>query len=183
MSTAVQVSGDALPWLNRVQAHMDSPRYLKVMAAAGAKTVRENFRDLARMRHRGGPHNYYAGAARATTHEVRGFAAFIVVDHVGIRQRIEGGLIEAKPGSALTIPVKDSEAEGRRASEFDDLFAVNRDGENRGFLARLDPGGELEPLFWLRSSVYQYPDPSVLPTEGELLESMTAALDRELRRT
>lgn len=152
------------------------------MAAAGAKTVRQNFRDLDRMRHRGGSHHYYAGAARATTHEVRGFAAFIVVDHVGIRQRIEGGLIEAKPGSALTIPVKDSDAEGRRASEFDDLFAVNR-GENRGFLARLDPAGEIEPLFWLRDSVYQYPDPSVLPTEGELMDSMTEALDREIRRT
>ncbi|MDH3982357.1 MAG: hypothetical protein OES84_05580 [Kiritimatiellaceae bacterium] len=182
MSTSIKVSGDALPWAMRMQAAMDSPRLLKAMASEGAKTVRGNFRDLARMRHGGGPHNYYAAAARATSWVVRGNRdAFIIVDHVGINQRFHGGTIRARRG-ALTIPVKGSAAEGKRASEFDDIFSVNRDTENKGFLARLDAAGELEPLFWLRKSVYQYPDPSVLPSDQELMDSMGKALEREIDR-
>ena len=46
MSVSVQVTGDALPWVRRMRAAMNSPRIRKVMAAEGAKTVRENFRKV-----------------------------------------------------------------------------------------------------------------------------------------
>lgn len=182
MST-IQITGDAIPWTKRIKAAMDSPRMLKVMAAEGAKTVRGHFRELDQQRHRGGSHHYYAGAARATTHEVSGRDAHIVIDHVGIAQRFHGGTIRARKAGALTIPVKGSDAEGRRASEFDNLFVVKRDnsGDFKGFLARM-VGDEMEPLFWLRKSVEQKADPSVLPTDTELMDDMTDAMNRELDR-
>lgn len=182
MSGTVRVTGDALPWAKKTQAAMDSPRLRKVMAAEGAKTVRENFRQLDQQRHRGGRHHYYGQAARATTWHTTANDGFIVVDHVGIAQRYFGGTIRAKNGGALTIPVKDSPGEGRRASEFNDLFAVYNDGGMRGFLARLDASGNIEPLYWLRKSVTQKADSSVLPTDDELMDSMGDALTRELDR-
>ncbi len=181
MSTSIKITGDALPWAQRMQAAQHSHRMLKVMSAAGAKTVRRNFAALDRERHRGGSHHYYAGAARATTWAVTGHDAFIVTDHYGIALRYYGGTIRAKNAGALTIPVKGSVAEGRRASEFSDLFVAGKaSGDYRGFLARLDASGNLEPLFWLRKSVTQKADPSVLPTETDLMADMTTAFNHEL---
>jgi len=182
MSLAVQVSGDALPWLKRLDAAQNSPRLRKVMAAEAAKTVRQNFAKLDQERHGGGSHHYYGQAARSTTWDVRGNDMFVIVDHVGIRQRYFGGTIRAKAGHALTIPVQGSDAEGRRASEFNDIFVVSREGGKTGFLARLDAAGQLEPLYWLRKSVTQKADPTVLPKEDHLNTRMGEALERELDR-
>ena len=178
----VQVSGDALPWLKRLDAAQNSPRLRKVMAAEAAKTVRENFKKLDQQRHGGGRHHYYGQAARSTTWAVRGSDMFVIVDHVGIAQRYFGGTIRAKPGKALTIPVRGSDAEGRRASDFHDLFVATSKNGKTGFLARLDAAGQMEPLYWLRKSVTQKADPSVLPEEDELNSRMGDALSRELDR-
>ena len=167
-----------------MQAAMESPRMLKVMAAEGAKTTRRHFADRGREKHRGGPHNYWAQAARGTTYEVRGKEAFIVIDHVGVALHYYGGTVRPKNAKALTIPVEGSEAEGKRASEFDDLFAVKADGSGnyRGFLARQVAADQIEPLFWLRKSATIREDKSVIPTDEALIDSMTTALNRELDR-
>lgn len=192
MST-IKVTGDALPWLLRADADMRSgTRVRKSMAVEAAKTVREHFRALDRTRHRGfGTSNFYGDAAGSTTHEVTADDIYVVVGGKGsfkggaIAQRYFGGTIRPKKAKSLTIPVKGSAAErtGRRASEFDDIFMVKRDGsgEYKGFLARM-VGEEMEPLFWLRSSITQEPDPSVLPTAEELGKAMGKAADRTIRR-
>lgn len=182
MTIALQIDDQVTPWVKRMQAAEKSPRLRKVGAHAGAKTVRQHFARLDRERHGSGPHHYYAQAARSTTGVVRGDDMLVVVDHVGIEQRFFGGTIRARRAKALTIPVKGSEAEGRRASEFDGLFAVMRDGGMRGFLARVGAGGKLEPLFWLRKSVTQKADPSVLPTEDKLLGDVITAMEHDLDR-
>lgn len=158
----------------RLNADMRSgTRVRKAMAVEAAKTVRTHFRELDRTRHRGfGTRNFYGMAAAATTHEVIADDIYVVVGGQGsfsggaIAQRYFGGTIRAKKANALTIPVKGSLAErtGRRAGEMDDLFAVSKDDSDayKGFLARM-VGGQMEPQFWLRSSVTQKADPSVLP--------------------
>lgn len=182
MSITVQITGDALPWAKRLEAAERSPRLRKVGAAAAAKTVRQHFVKLDRERHRGGRHHYYGQAARSTSWAVRNDEMLVVIDHVGIAQRYFGGTIRAKNAGALTIPVEGSEAEGRRASEFSDLFAVMRDNGRRGFLARTDAAGKLIPLYWLRKEVHQDPDPDVLPQESELLGSAVKAMEDVLDR-
>ena len=192
MST-IKITGDALPWLNRLDADLRSgTRVRKAMGVEAAKTVRTHFRELDRQRHRGfGTRNFYGMAAASTTHEVTADNIYVVVGGKGsfqggaIAMRYFGGTIRPKKAKALTIPVKGSDAErtGRRASEYDDLFVVKKDGSGayKGFLARMTAAG-MEPLFWLRTSVTQAADPSVLPTAKDLGQAMGQAADRTIRR-
>lgn len=177
MSVAITISGDALPYLKRVKAAMESPRLRKVMAAQGAKTVRQNFRKLDRQRHRAGvPQHYYAGAARATTWEVTGSDAFINIDKVGIALRYFGGTVRPRKAKFLTIPVAD-EAQGRRAREFSNTSIIVNKRTGKGVIKSGD-----RVLFALTKEATSNPDPTVLPEDKTLLNDMTAALNRELDR-
>ena len=177
MSVSIHISGDALPYLKRVKAAMESPRLRKVMAAQGAKTVRMHFIELDRERHRPGiARHYYAGAARATTWEVSGSSASINIDHVGIALRYFGGTVRPRHAKFLTIPVAD-EAQGRRAREFSGTaFIINRK-TGKGVITLGD-----RVLYALTKEAHNRPDPSVLPEDKTLLNEMTDALDQELDR-
>jgi hypothetical protein len=173
----IEITGDALPWAKRCQAALKSPRMLKVAAAQGAKTVRQHFAELDAKRHRSGvAHHYYAGAARATTWQVSGDDGSIVIDHVGIRLRIEGGTIRPKKAKFLTIPV-DAEAQGKRASEFSGAAVIFNKSTGKGVITLGD-----RVLYALVKKTTHAPDPSVLPAGSELLNDMTNAIDRELDR-
>ena len=185
----VTVSGGALPWLTRLDLDMQrGTRIRTAMAVQGAKTVRQHFRELDQQRHRsGGTKNFYGGAAAATRHEVDGNAISIVVGNnrvpgTAIAQRFFGGTIKAKPGKALAIPVEGSGADGKRPREFSDLFVVSREAGKTGFLARIGAGGQMQPMYWLRKSVYQEPDTTVLPPAKKLGDDMAEAANRVIRR-
>lgn len=67
-----------------------------------------------------------------------------------------GGTIRPRNARALTIPIS-PEAEGHRARDFADTFIIRprpgADPKSVGVIARRGPGGEVQPLFALRTSV------------------------------
>lgn len=119
----------------------------------------------------------------------------ISINQVGFAQRYFGGTITPTQGRKyLTIPAR-AEAYGRRASDFNDLHFVKtaaggmlvqneqqaikigrprKDGSRK-----LTPGAESGGgvMFWLKTSVTQQPDPSVLPPDEAILAAATEAGD------
>jgi hypothetical protein len=145
---------------------------------------------------------FYADAARGTSATTLPDGVLLSVNQVGIRQRWLGGTIKAKPGGWLTIPAR-AEAHGKRAREFNDLrFQFFRSGtaalvrtdaielkakRNRKtgkvtYVAGKTVGGEV--MYWLKRSVTQRPDPSVVPLPdvvyGRLNADGGAFLDRRI---
>jgi hypothetical protein len=125
--------------------------------------------------------HFYGDAAKATASEGTDSEAIVTVAQQGIRQRLEGGEIHAKPGSWLTIPAR-GEAYGHRAREFHDLHFVKLKngnamliaGELTGATGKMDKKGNLITrggteegvvMYWLVKDVIQEKDPSVLPSE------------------
>jgi hypothetical protein len=158
----------ATPLFNRLAAKLEPQRQRGLVLAwailvqneaarnARAKGGKRFWRDLAKTIH---------AVSTGTT------SAQVQVDHVAAAQKERGGPIEAKNAAMLTIPVKGSEAEGRRASEFPELFRIGR------MLVRKE-GGVIEPLFWLvKKTKRQRPDP-FMPQPAriaELAEQMAKA--------
>jgi hypothetical protein len=149
--------------------------------------------------------SFYADAARNTHAAVLPDGVLLSILKEGIRQRWLGGTIKAKPGSWLTIPAR-AEAYGRRARSFNDLRFVLLTGDESGgaalvrnetttlkrkkdrktgkvsYVAGEERGGEV--MYWLRKSVTQRPDPTVIPLPdviyGRLFADVGAFLDRRI---
>lgn len=135
--------------------------------------------------------NFYNKAAQSTNLTSASASEIVVtISKQGFRQRYQGGRIRAVNAKLLTIPAT-AEAHGRRASEFPDLQLVvlggrpalvrarqtrlrRVGGRNPGFRAASSTSG-LEVLFWLKREVNQKPDPTVLPTDAEILSAALAA--------
>ena len=119
-------------------------------------------------------------------------AVAIEDENGALAQRYFGGDIAAPEGHLLTIPAR-TEAYGKRAREFSNLrlimfpsgagalvereATVLRGGKRgaralAGSLAGSRKGDKIGGLlfYWLVQSVHQDPDPSILPTDQELLE-------------
>ncbi len=132
---------------------------------------------------------------------VDGDDVVIGIDHVGFRQRLEGGTITAGRGTSsvtgeptkfLAIPV-DVDSYGKRPADFPEgalqyivgpggpclILAEHTDriatkGKNKGKSVRATGTQEAtvgagSVMFILRASVTQKADPSVLPTEQEII--------------
>jgi len=151
---------------------------------------------------------FYREAAESTTApEVTDDGVTISIIKEGMRQRLLGGQItQNTPGKTyLTIPAQGF-AYGRLAAEFtgDVKFAFVRNPE--GYLMPALIAGEGgagvsgmkaprrkkgqspkppispdEVIFWLVHSVFQEPDPTILPTEEEMSGAVVASLTSFLR--
>lgn len=179
MSFSVQiVKDDIRPYLSRLAGDINGPQVKAVMARAGVNTLRAHFVRLngERANRLGGRRtNFYANAARGTQSRVESDAIVLSVNAVGIRQRLLGGRIVPKASKALTIPVH-PRAYAKRAREFSDLVLVSTK-RGTAFLMRRPGRGRRfgEVYFILVKAVDQRPDPSVLPSDDELLEPMAKA--------
>lgn len=174
----------------------------KVVARSGVNLFREHFFKLnaERPNKLGGRRTqFYGDAARGTSATVLPDGALVSVNQVGIRQRWKGGTIRAKPGKWLTIPAR-AEAHGKRAREFNDLRFVlfehgaalirndattlkrkrDRKTGKVSLVAGEERGGEV--MYWLKRSVTQRADPSVIPMPdviyGRLFADVGGYLDR-----
>jgi len=147
--------------------------------------------------------NFYASAARGTSFAVDPDGVTVTIASVGIRQRIVGGTIRPKTAKFLTIPAT-AEAHGKRASEFDDLVVVFGPGGQpialahaafrvtqsklRALPARLRIGTTRTTgqhggiVFWLKRSVTQAGDPSVLPPAAEIYANAQRDLSATVQR-
>lgn len=109
-----------------------------------------------------------ADATQAPTQEGDGVS--ISINQQGIAQRLHGGDIEARPGSAITIPAR-AEAYGKRASEFDNLkLIVFATLDLAALVDKDDEESEGLVYYWLVQRVHQDPDPTVLPEDAEMID-------------
>ncbi len=207
MAGVTLILDEATPLLERVRSAAAARGLALVGARAGAQLVRDHLFGLNAQRHRFG-RNYYAQAARSVHSRAVPQGAAISITQTGFRQRLQGGIIRAKPGKALTIPEAD-EAHGRRAGEFSDLHLAKyvnpRTGELQAALVRnlstpisirrrtlkdgtikttisagAQRGGEI--MYWLVKEVDQKPDPTVLPHEEHLAARVTDAIRTRMLR-
>lgn len=82
---------------------------------------------------------------------------------------------------ALTIPLA-KEAIGKKASDFNDLFVVNK-RNGKSFLAQRQPSGNIRFLFTLAKSAFQKQDPTLLPSDEAYANGIIQRISRELQRT
>lgn len=171
LSFDVKIKDTASPRTKAMGDAYAQNRHLKIMAASGAKVVKSHFIKLDQQRHRGStPFHFYARAAQATSHEVRGRHSLVRIDHEGIaRRRFGGPAYKPRVAKYFTIPV-DPIAHGRRVREFGDAvtWIINR----RSGKGVVTLGGRV--IFALTQEIKRAaPDPTVLPTDGEIATQVT----------
>lgn len=169
------------PPLLRLSEGVKRPDVRKVMGRAIATDLRKHFTklDQERPNQLGGRRTHFYGQVRRGVQQpelVAGDGVRVDINHVGIAQRYYGGRIKRADGGLLTIPVH-PEAHGKRAREFDDLYAVYFD-DGSGLLARPNADSRSDAIgevyYRLVHEVEQKEDPTVLPPEKQLQQ---AALD------
>lgn len=183
---SVSITDHATPFLDRLINAAASPALRHVVGRSGRNKYVSHFQALDRARHRAHvAFHFYGRAARNTSYRVAGDDVSIVVSQEGVAQRYFGGTVRARRVKALTIPAR-PEAEGKSAREFPDLFPVRKKtglggGQAKGFLARKD-GNRIRVMYWLRASVHQDPDPSVIPSDNALWAAIEPDLDSFINR-
>jgi hypothetical protein len=197
----------ASPLLARLQTAAQRAGLALVGARAVANLIKDHLVDLDAKRHEFGRH-YYLQAARSVSSRDGGTGlGLVTVTQTGFMQRLFGGRIAAKSTTYLTIPAC-PEAYGHRAREFNDLefkLALDDHGSLRPALVRRVSqaislvrrkqsdgrvqtkvkAGDLrggEVMFWLVRSVYQRPDPSVLPEADKMQSAATGAINTRIER-
>jgi hypothetical protein len=125
--------------------------------------------------------NYWSEAGESVYHEFDATSGRVVVHKQGVGWHRYGGVIRAKPGKALAIPLKAS-VKGMRASEKfpskDDAFVYRKGG--KAFLAARE-GGALRIFYLLVKSVSKTADRSVLPDETEIWGTAAASMLKLIR--
>ena len=199
MSIAVNISVEkdtATPWLKDLAGRCTSHRIAAEVGPRCTRLVQRNFRSLGTNKRGWASTQFYGRAAEATNWQ-EGFGFLnVVINQIGVRQRLMGGDIKPVNAGALTIPAVE-EAYGKRAREFEGLkFAFALDPE-RGtmrpaLVAMRSTGSEVEQvtiksgkkkgqtrmkevaqtfglqaIFWLSKGVHQEADPGVLPSDEE----------------
>jgi len=168
----------------RLRSALESQEFFRAMAQGVARLIRGHLAllDATRKNALGGKRtHFYAAAAKSLYVEAEEGGSAVTIPAVGFRQRYEGGPILPVVSKWLTIPAT-AEAYGRRAREFDDIeFAII--GGKPALVRKEDQGsvdfisGKVIPkakrkkaavLFWLRKSVFQQADPTVMPSDLEM---------------
>jgi hypothetical protein len=154
----------------------------KVAAHAAARCTQDHFKDLAESRHRPGlPFNFYADAARKTTGRVSGEDVIIAVDKIGIAQRYFGGTIKPASGKKyLAIPTKDSA--GNVPADFGNQLFFFRSGRTGTAGLSIREGKGMRVMYWLKKSVTQEEDETVMPTADAYVNAITPEVDDQIER-
>ncbi|MBX3732588.1 MAG: hypothetical protein KF791_08345 [Verrucomicrobiae bacterium] len=181
MATVVIESDTATPAIRRIAVNASGRRAHAAMAAAVAEQIRRHLvaKDRVPNQLGGRRTHFYAAAAQATHWLASERVGEVSISQDGIRQRLLGGTIRPIHARALTVPVHPL-GHGRRAAEFGaELRLVpldgGRDGHTSGLLV-LGSGADAPVIYVLRAQVEQEADPSVLPTDEEMLREATSAL-------
>ena len=190
MSYTIDITDDASPLVRRLGRAIRVGALTDAMRRGAVNRVKNHIfalKDTKRNRLGARSTGFYSSAAKATHSTSEPGEITITVSKQGFRQRLEGGRITAIKSKLLTIPAT-AEAHGKRASEFKDLQFVVLGGRPalvRAKQTRLKIGGRrkdgtrtirgretttgLEVLYWLKKSVLQKPDPSVMPPRQEIV--------------
>lgn len=209
MSVATNISvveDTASPWLRDLVGRVTPHRIAAEVGPRCTRLVQRNFRGLGTNARGWKTTNFYGRAAEATNWQ-EGFGFLnIVVNQIGVRQRLMGGDIKPVNAGALTIPACE-EAYGKRAGEFSNLqfkFVLDpergvmrpalvekagvthiklgrkrKDGTRSAKADRTSTG--LVALFWLSKGVHQEADPRVLPSDEEFLAEFDRSAEALLK--
>lgn len=142
-------------------------------------------KDAQPSKHGGTSTHYYRGAGDSVHHELTATGTAVNVSQIGIRQRLEGGVITPKTAKALTIPIS-PRAHGKRAREFIDTFVIDLsdtgDPATVGMIVQETGPDSFDPLFILRTKVTQRADPTVIPDQRVIVSTASAAVMDFLNR-
>jgi len=181
--------------LREVKGALADDNVKHVIGRAGSTTVRDHLfgMDMSETNALGGKRtHFYANAARATHYELISNGVAIVISHTGIALRRYGGTVRPVNARLLAVP-NIKEAHGRRPREFDNLVAVMFGRTGIGALMershsdigsrRTVRGRARRIYYWLVPETHHQPNPDVLPTARELLESVLPPARDYARRT
>lgn len=176
MALDVQISDRATPALKALLLRVSGRRGHAVIGQAVRMLLRTHLRAKeAQPNKQGWPKtHFYARARDRVNFEADEDSATVRVSLVGFRQRYYGGPIRPVNRRTLAIPAA-PQAYGKLPAEFG---ALDFQGVFRGrYVGNLvAPDGQV--LFRLLRAVNQPADPSVIPTESEMVGAATAALAR-----
>lgn len=186
VSLKVDVQDRATSVLVETERLLQPAAVAKVAGRAGFNYVHGHFLTLDRTRPNkmGGERtHFFSQAARSTNFKSDASGANVSVNHVGIRQRIEGGVIKPREAQFLTIPAT-AAAYGTRAREWTLKFAYAEDSQGRKRKALVEPSTPEKAVFWLVPQAIQKPDGSIRPDLIQMKNSVVEAVERyvELER-
>lgn len=201
---AIKIDSSAVQrLLAQAQTLGQEPQLLNVAGRGVAEKLRGHFATLDQTRPNklGGKRTYFWGQVRRSVQNpvVTPPSASVSINHLGIAQRLFGGVIRPVRAKFLAIPAR-PEAYGKGPREFRDLhFQPTRRGgalvENlrsdvtfgrkkkdgtRTVTNRGERGGLV--MFWLVKQVVQRPDPTVLPPPAELETAARVPMESYLSR-
>lgn len=181
VSLTIKIDDQATPLLRGLPTDLERQKIQAIIGRAGVNVIRKHLFTLDRLRPNelgGRRTHFYGRAARSTNFSTDKKSVNISINQQGFAQRFFGGKISAVNSKFLTIPAH-RKAHGRRAKEFDDLeVAFGKRGpvalvQRRQTTLRKTGKGRLakgkriggKVFFWLKESVVQKADPTVIPTE------------------
>ena len=202
VSITVTIDDRATPLLRGLPRDFSPEKVHPVIGRAGVNVIRKHLFKLDRDRPNelgGRRTHFYGRAARSTNFSSDKKGVNLSINHQGMAQRFFGGRIKAVNSKFLTIPAN-RKAHGRRAKEFDDLeVAFGKSGpvalvqrrqttlrktKKGKFVKGKQTGGKV--FYWLKESVNQKADPSVIPTLLKLTDGIEqrvlSYMDRQLKR-
>ncbi len=173
--------------LNALVATLRKPEAgVKVAARAVGNVLKKHFRAKASvLNKRGWKSQGFWGQVRSSVQEsFDGLSGSVVVNDPRFLQKVYGGVIKAKRGSAIAIPLK-AEFYGVSPSTFDKdrfFFLKSKKGKNVGILAEKNADGSVKLCYVLRRQVTQGADATALPPLKDLENAAAKALREVLTR-
>jgi hypothetical protein len=196
ISSLVKISDAATPALQELEQVMTHQNIAANIGEAETILFQNHFAQLGPNKNGWPTTAFWPRAARAVNWQAFPQSLVISVNQIGVRQRYLGGEIHPTAGHKyLTIPAR-AEAYGKLAGEFSNLkvafsrghaFALveadatkvsfgrkRKDGTRKVTQGDTIGGGV---MFWLVKSVYQNPDPTVLPSDEQIQATAVATVN------
>jgi len=174
-------TGDLLADVANLRRRLAPERVSRIVGRSVAQQVRRHITAYgqAHPNKLGAPSSgYYQGAVRGTSFTSDANGARVTVSHVGIAQRIYGGVIQARKAKYLTIPVH-VQAYNRRARDMQLVPIIRRINGQARMVGLAEPNSG-KMMFATKERVRQIGNPRIVPTQAEMEAEAYRALDAEL---
>ncbi len=181
MSVTITVSAGSLARWHRRWVERITPGLLaKAGADALQRLVMRHLQQVARTRHgtaqRLGatPTGFWSGAAQEVRLQAHASDAEVSVTHPGIARALRDVVIRPRRAKALTIPLR-AEAYGKRPREFANLSGADLFRPKGTRVLATEEAGRLTPMYALCASVTQRRDPTLLPDQKTIDDTLARA--------
>lgn len=171
----------ATPTLRRRIDLLSPQRFAAAVGVSVYKLFRAHFRALGPNKKGWPSTGFWRDAANATNWQAVAGGVKISIAKIGVRQRLQGGEIHPVNAQALTIPIS-TEAYGHTAADFPGAFLLKT--KKGAYIVQYTSGKGKHAifnfLFKLVQSVDQEPDPNVIPSSEETLDTAAKAVIRSI---